>query len=83
MAIEQLREILLTKINERWKEFETEDGDVFDVFVQFVKFKNTIQLGLSLNLISMGEYLRWDTDGDHLLHNKREILLSTQKKEAD
>lgn len=80
MPVEQIRNRLLTQIEERWKEFEAEESDIFEVFVKFTRFKNTIELGLSLGLISMGEYLSWDTKGDHLYHSKSEAF---RKKDED
>ncbi|MBQ8624616.1 MAG: hypothetical protein IJ419_00390 [Agathobacter sp.] len=74
MTVEQIRDRMLTKIHERWDELKNEDGDLFEIFVKFTRFKNTIELGLSLGLINMGEYLKWDTEGDHLFHDKKESL---------
>ena len=81
MTVEQIRERMLTKIQERWNEFKEEDTELFDIFVKFTRFKNTIELGLSLGLISMGEYLKWDTEGDHLFHIKKGNLKKTEEGE--
>lgn len=80
MTVEQIREKLLVKIQDGWQEFEAEESNIFEVFVKFTRFKNTIELGLSLGLISMGEYLSWDTKGDCLYHSKSEAL---RKKKED
>lgn len=74
MTVERVREKMLAKTEERWKEFENEEGDLFEIFVKFTRFKNTIELGLSLGIISMNEYLKWDNQGDHLFHIKKEGL---------
>lgn len=74
MTTEQMRERILIKIKERFDELQAEEEDLFDAFVKFVKFKNTIELALSLELITMGEYLKHDTAGDHLFHEKQEKL---------
>lgn len=82
MTIEQTRERMLTKIQDRWNDFEKENTELFDAWVAFVKFKTTIELGLSLGLISIGEYLDWDTKSDHLYHDKHKALnLETDKEE--
>lgn len=78
MTTEQMRERMLTKIQERFKEFEEEESDLFDAFIKFVRFKNTIELAMSLELITMGEYLKHDTNGDHLFHEKKEKLGKTK-----
>lgn len=81
MTVEQVRERMLTKIQERLDEFQAEDTELFDVFVKFTRFKNTIELGLSLGLISMGDYLKWDTEGDRLFHVKKGNLTSNTEEE--
>lgn len=71
MTIEQMRERILIKINERFNLIK--DGkDLVDVWEGFIKYKTTIELALSLGLIDMGEYLNFDKDGDHLYHDKHE-----------
>lgn len=73
MTIEQVRERMLTKIQERWNDFEAQNEELFDVWSAFIKLKTTLELGLSLGIITMGEYLDWDTKCDHLYQEKQRI----------
>ena len=69
MTSEQMRERILNKINEDLETLKN-SADIVDVWGNFVRFKTSIQIALSLQLINMGEYLSFDTDGDHLYHDK-------------